>query len=56
MKKEIKCIEISISYDPEELPEHYGCYDTVNDAMEALLKLDLDYNPQRKIIWRAIYK
>ena len=55
MKKEIQCIEISISYDGE-YPEHYGYYDTVADAVKAISELDDKTTSQRKILWRAIYK
>ena len=55
MKKEIECIEISIAYN-EELPKHYGYYNTVAEAVEALQKLDKKTTSQRKIIWRTIYK
>ena len=41
MKKEIKRIEISITYNLDQPPEHYY-FNTVNDAMEALFHLDLD--------------
>ena len=55
MKKEIQCIEISISYNGE-YPEHYGYYDTVADAIKAISELDDKTTSQRKILWRAIYK
>lgn len=55
MKQEIKCIEISIAYD-DGLPQHYGYYDTVQEAMEALKALDKEHSSQRTIKWRAIYK
>lgn len=36
---EIKCIEISIAYD-DGIPEHYGYYYTIQEAMDALLEIE----------------